>query len=464
MQSVSEADMVALAEWLTSLNGPSAKEVVIEASERLSLETAVEDKTSAKPTVVPKPTTVLIPQEVIREAISLNGEALYTSRGCVACHGADAKTPLTLNYPQIAGQSYAYLVTQMVNIKSETRENGQTAAMKPFMASVSEDEIVAMAVWLASLAVDEGTAGDPTLMAEGEKLYKSENTNCITCHGTDANTPLRSEHFPKLAAQNKDYMIAQMKDIKSGTRDNANSAAMAGVMQSVSEADMVALAEWLASLNGPSVTKKAVIKSTPDIPEAISKIQSILKPIIAPKQDGATLYNEKGCVACHGSEGKMPILLAYPKLAGQNLDYALVQLKDIKSGVRNNGQSVVMKGIMQGVNEEEMTLIAQWLTSLPQEHGVATDATLADQGAKLYNDKTCVACHGKDAQTPIMSIYPKLAGQNPDYVIAQMKDIKSGARHNGLTVIMKGVMQMVSDEEIEAIAQWLVSPTEIKKK
>jgi len=78
-------------------------------------------------------------------------------------------------------------------------------------------------------------------------------------------------------------------------------------------------------------------------------------------------------------------------------------------------------------------------------------------GAELYLKKTCVACHGKDAKTPILPIYPKLAGQNPDYAYNQMLDIKSGARANGQTAAMKGVMHLVSDEELRAIADWLAT-------
>lgn len=76
-------------------------------------------------------------------------------------------------------------------------------------------------------------------------------------------------------------------------------------------------------------------------------------------------------------------------------------------------------------------------------------------GAKLYTEKTCVACHGKDAKTPIMPDYPKLAGQSAPYALKQMKDIKSGARANGNAAAMKGVMHLASDEELEAIAEYL---------
>ncbi|HPQ26747.1 MAG TPA: c-type cytochrome [Gammaproteobacteria bacterium] len=81
----------------------------------------------------------------------------------------------------------------------------------------------------------------------------------------------------------------------------------------------------------------------------------------------------------------------------------------------------------------------------------------AADGAALYQSKTCFSCHGKDAKTPILPAYPKLAGQNAVYAAQQMKDIKSGARSNGMTAAMKGVMHLVSDEEIDAIAQWLSS-------
>lgn len=82
-------------------------------------------------------------------------------------------------------------------------------------------------------------------------------------------------------------------------------------------------------------------------------------------------------------------------------------------------------------------------------------SVFAEDGASLYVSKTCVACHGADAKTPIMPQYPKIAGQNSAYALQQMKDIKSGARNNGLTAAMKGVMHLVSDEEMTALADYL---------
>jgi|SRR5210317_841263 cytochrome c len=84
-------------------------------------------------------------------------------------------------------------------------------------------------------------------------------------------------------------------------------------------------------------------------------------------------------------------------------------------------------------------------------------AAIAADGAELYKTKTCWSCHGKDAKTPLLPIYPRLAGQSADYAFNQMKDIKSGTRANGMSAAMKGVMGLVNEEEMRAIADWLAT-------
>jgi cytochrome c len=79
---------------------------------------------------------------------------------------------------------------------------------------------------------------------------------------------------------------------------------------------------------------------------------------------GAELFTAKGCAGCHGADAKTPIMPAYPKIAGQNKEYLAEQLKDIKSGARNNGQTAAMKGIMAGVSEDEITTLAEYLAGL----------------------------------------------------------------------------------------------------
>ncbi|MFQ5415937.1 MAG: c-type cytochrome [Myxococcota bacterium] len=80
-------------------------------------------------------------------------------------------------------------------------------------------------------------------------------------------------------------------------------------------------------------------------------------------------------------------------------------------------------------------------------------------GATLYQQRTCIACHGPDAKTPILPEYPRLAGQNEAYLLRQMHDIKSGARNNGNTAAMAGVMHLVNDAEMVVLAKYLASLT-----
>ena len=87
---------------------------------------------------------------------------------------------------------------------------------------------------------------------------------------------------------------------------------------------------------------------------------------------------------------------------------------------------------------------------------LASGFAMAD-GAALYAAKGCAACHGADGKSPTAPMYPKLAGQSATYAFNQMKDIKSGARSNGQAAAMKGIMHLVSDEELKAIADWLAT-------
>jgi len=87
--------------------------------------------------------------------------------------------------------------------------------------------------------------------------------------------------------------------------------------------------------------------------------------------------------------------------------------------------------------------------------GAAPAAAQDLDGATLYATKTCIACHGPDAKSPILPEYPKLAGQNAGYMLQQMKDIKSGARNNGNTAAMAGVMHLVNEAEMQALVNYI---------
>jgi cytochrome c len=81
--------------------------------------------------------------------------------------------------------------------------------------------------------------------------------------------------------------------------------------------------------------------------------------------------------------------------------------------------------------------------------------TALANGAQLFKDKACWSCHGKDGKTPLMPGYPRIAGQDAQYVEKQILDIKSGARANGNCAGMKLMLNLVSNDEIKELAKFV---------
>lgn len=88
--------------------------------------------------------------------------------------------------------------------------------------------------------------------------------------------------------------------------------------------------------------------------------------------------------------------------------------------------------------------------------GGSTRTSQSDvEGELLFQRKACITCHGPKGRSPIGANIPKLAGQNQTYLVRQLMDIKSGARNNGLTSQMTGVLANVNETEVAALAEYL---------
>lgn len=87
----------------------------------------------------------------------------------------------------------------------------------------------------------------------------------------------------------------------------------------------------------------------------------------------------------------------------------------------------------------------------------AAGAASAQDGAQLYQSKGCAACHGPTGASPTVPTYPIIAGQNPQYAIAQIKDIAQGNRTNGMAAVMRPIAANLTEDEIVAIANWLAT-------
>jgi len=75
------------------------------------------------------------------------------------------------------------------------------------------------------------------------------------------------------------------------------------------------------------------------------------------------------------------------------------------------------------------------------------------------NGKTvqCGVCHGADLKG--LGPVPGLAGRSPSYMVRQMYDMQSGARHGVWSDLMKPVVSKLTDEDLMAIAAYVSSRT-----
>jgi cbb3-type cytochrome c oxidase subunit III len=163
------------------------------------------------------------------------------------------------------------------------------------------------------------------------------------------------------------------------------------------------------------------------------------------------------CAACHGPDGNS-LVPDYPKLAQQHPEYLIKQLTEFKAGKRQNA---IMLGFSSTLSEDDMRNIAYWVTTNKASAGAAADADLIAQGQRIYvggvlerNIPACAGCHGPTA-AGIPAQYPRLHGQQVNYVLAQLNTFRSGERSNN--VAMASVAAKLNDREIKAVAEYVAS-------
>lgn len=75
---------------------------------------------------------------------------------------------------------------------------------------------------------------------------------------------------------------------------------------------------------------------------------------------GKELVTQKGCVACHGADGKGVGNADYPKLAGQYASYLEHALRAYRKGERTNA---IMAGFAQALTDTEIADLAAFFAS-----------------------------------------------------------------------------------------------------
>ena len=164
------------------------------------------------------------------------------------------------------------------------------------------------------------------------------------------------------------------------------------------------------------------------------------------------------CAGCHGADGNAanPV---WPSLAGQHQSYLYQQLKLFKSGERANP---IMAGQVANLSDQDMQDLAAYYARQELKLGEA-DPALVDQGQQLYlggdpgnNLPACAACHGPAGAGNPAAVYPRVGGQNAQYVSAQLKAYRSGQRAGyPAAQIMVQIAERMSDADIEAVSSFI---------
>lgn len=203
-------------------------------------------------------------------------------------------------------------------------------AMKLFVSIVS----VISAFALQSAHAE---TGKPDLAAGAAKYGQV----CVACHAADGNSMVPAN--PKLAQQHPEYLIKQLQEFKSGKRANAVMAGFAGIL---SDADMRDVSYWLAKQQGKlgAATDK----------DLVAMGERIYRGGIAER-------NIPACAGCHSPNGAgMPS--QFPRLSGQHAEYTATQLRNFRSGVRNN--NAAMTGVAARMNDKEIAAVSDYIAGL----------------------------------------------------------------------------------------------------
>ncbi len=170
------------------------------------------------------------------------------SAACAACHGADGNSGVNPLWPKLAGQHPKYIKKQLHDFKAGKRKDG---TMAPMAAPLNDQDIENLAAYFSSQKRTIGAAAKDKV-ALGEKVYRAGGSNgapaCSGCHGP-AGGGNGAANFPSLSGQSAAYVAKQLKDFRSGARNNDMNGMMAGVAAKLTDAEIDAVSQYVQGLH-----------------------------------------------------------------------------------------------------------------------------------------------------------------------------------------------------------------------
>lgn len=182
--------------------------------------------------------------------------AAKASTLCFACHGAAGISVVPI-FPNLAGQRADYLYHELLRYKSGALPDSPMTAL---MATLDDTDMRNLAVHYASLPANTTAApiADQAAFDRGATLYRDGDSArgvppCQGCHGIDgaglAGTMQPNQQaWPLLRHQKAAYLATRLTDYRNGKlRSHSNDFIMRSVAGRLDDAEIAALAAWLAS-------------------------------------------------------------------------------------------------------------------------------------------------------------------------------------------------------------------------
>lgn len=171
------------------------------------------------------------------------------SASCGGCHGFDGNSPIAM-YPKLAGQNEAYIVNQLKAFKENKAR--QNPVMMGMAAGLSDEDAADIGAYYQAQSVKEAAPHDEGKLAIGREIYKGGDLQkgipaCQACHGPKG-AGTAGIGYPQVGGQYVDYTLAQLKAFKSGARTTDDKDMMRSIVAKMSDAQMEAVANYIASL------------------------------------------------------------------------------------------------------------------------------------------------------------------------------------------------------------------------
>jgi cytochrome c553 len=158
---------------------------------------------------------------------------------CQSCHG-ETGMPQQPDTPIIAGQNYYFLYVQLKDYKAGRRAN---EIMQGIAADLSKEEMQALAKHFS-----QQTWPRIPFQADDADVARAEQSAvagaCTTCHL--GNYHGNNSDVPRIAGQQPAYLERTTKEMK--TKVRANNPFMTTLLSTYDDADLAALAHWLAGM------------------------------------------------------------------------------------------------------------------------------------------------------------------------------------------------------------------------